>query len=383
MRTYGWLIAAVLLAVILKAILLAANTVPFNSDEAVVALMARHILRGARPVFFYGQSYMGSLDAWLAAAAFKILGEGVLPVRLVQVGLYIGYLLSLWLLARSLFTDRLPATLAVFLGAVPVVLVTTYTTASLGGYGETLVFGNLILWLGYEIAYGKRQESYWAWLVFGLVAGLAFWTLALSLVYLLPVGIIIVRPALVEELGLSLGDRNQALLYGFGFGALGTAQAIGVALVRYGRLRFPPLWAYPGAILNALGTALVDEVAFRGVILGLLLLVGVDPVPAIITQALAYALATRLGAPGRDRYWLALALVMGLCLGWLTVETGSIGAAFLGHAITRIAMFVCTGHAGQLAPRGREVEDSWEFRRPPLGWHPVGGTGEEPPAPGR
>jgi 4-amino-4-deoxy-L-arabinose transferase-like glycosyltransferase len=193
MRTYGWLVAAVLLAAMLKAILLAANAVPFNSDEAVVALMARHILQGERPIFFYGQSYMGSLDAWLAAAAFKILGEGVLPVRLVQVELYLGYLLSLWLLARSLFTDRLPAVLAVFLGAVPVVLVTTYTTASLGGYGETLVFGNLILWLGYQLAYGEWEGSYWAWLVFGLVAGLAFWTLAMSLVYLLPVGILIVR----------------------------------------------------------------------------------------------------------------------------------------------------------------------------------------------
>jgi membrane protease YdiL (CAAX protease family) len=199
----------------------------------------------------------------------------------------------------------------------------------------------------------------------------------------LALGIIIVRPALVEELGLALGDRTQALLYGFGFGALGTAQAIAVALFRYGRLRFPPAWAYPGAILNGLGTALVDEVAFRGVILGLLLLLGVNPALVIITQALIYALATRLGAPGRDRYWLVLALVMGLCLGWLTVETGSIGAAFLAHAITRIAMFVCTGHAGQLAPRGREVEDTWEFHRPPPGWHPVGGSGEDPPAPGR
>jgi hypothetical protein len=37
--------------------------VPLNSDEAVVGLMARHILDGKRPVFYYGQAYMGSLDA--------------------------------------------------------------------------------------------------------------------------------------------------------------------------------------------------------------------------------------------------------------------------------------------------------------------------------
>ena len=47
--------------------------------------MARHILLGARPAFFYGQAYMGSLDAFLAAAAFAIFGQqawvGVACVR--------------------------------------------------------------------------------------------------------------------------------------------------------------------------------------------------------------------------------------------------------------------------------------------------------------
>jgi hypothetical protein len=36
---------------------------PFNSDEAIVGLMARHMLQGERPLFFYGQAYLGSLDA--------------------------------------------------------------------------------------------------------------------------------------------------------------------------------------------------------------------------------------------------------------------------------------------------------------------------------
>ena len=58
------------------------------------------------------------------------------------------------------------------------------------------------------------------------------------------------------------------------------------------------------------------------------------------------------GAPGRDRYMLVLSLVIGLVGGWLTLATGGIGAAFLGHAVTRFAVFLCTGHAGQVAPRG-------------------------------
>jgi predicted membrane-bound mannosyltransferase len=91
----------VLLALALKGALLAADAVPFNSDEAVVGLMARHILlKGERPVFYYGQAYMGSLDAWLIAGAFALLGISTLTMRLVQVLLFIGLLVSYWLLAR-------------------------------------------------------------------------------------------------------------------------------------------------------------------------------------------------------------------------------------------------------------------------------------------
>src|SRR5438128_2438006 len=75
---------------LLKAVALAAGAVSFNSDEAIVALMARHILQGERPIFFYGQAYMGSLDAWLVAGSFSLFGQTILAIRLVQIALYLG-----------------------------------------------------------------------------------------------------------------------------------------------------------------------------------------------------------------------------------------------------------------------------------------------------
>lgn len=183
--------------------------------------------------------------------------------------------------------------------------------------------------------------------------------------------LLLVHPDPAGQLGISLGDRAEALLFGFGFGLAGTLQAAGYAMYRYGRIRFPPAWTYPGAVLNALGTAFIDEVTFRGAVLGFLLLMGINPVTSIVAQAFLYTLATRTGAPGRGRYMFVLTLVGGLVLGWMTVTTGAVGAAFLAHAITRIAVFVCTGHAGQPALRGQEIEETWEFRRPPPGWRPL------------
>src|SRR5215210_7342770 len=181
-------------------------------------------------------------------------------------------------------------------------------------------------------------------------------------------GIVVVHPSPVNDFALSSGDRNLSLAYGVLYAAVGTAIALGVALYRYRRLRFPDVWSYPGALLNSVVTAIVDEVAFRGAILGLLLLSPLEPTVANVIQAILYALATRLGAPGRNRWMLLMVILFGLAGGWVTAVTGGIAAAFLGNAATRFSVFLTTGHAGQFLPRGREVEEIEEKRRPPKGW---------------
>jgi hypothetical protein len=188
----------------------------------------------------------------------------------------------------------------------------------------------------------------------------------------LVVGIFLVHPAPQQDFALSAGDRAKSFTFGFLYAAVGTAIALGIAFWRYRRLRFPDVWSYPGALLNAVVTALVDEVAFRGVILGLLILTGLEPTAANAIQAILYALATRLGAPGRNRWMLVMAILVGLAGGWVTAVTGGIAAAFVGHAATRFSVFLSTGHAGQFLPRGREVEEIEEKRRPPKGWRVIG-----------
>jgi membrane protease YdiL (CAAX protease family) len=186
-----------------------------------------------------------------------------------------------------------------------------------------------------------------------------------------------VHPDPTHGLLLGLGnDRVVVLVVGLLFGAVGLAQAAALAWFRYRRFRLPSPREYPGAILNSVGTAIVDEAAFRGVILGLLLAVGVPPTTAIIAQALVYVLATRVGAE-RLGYTLLFTLALGLAAGWVTVATGGIGAAVIGDAATRLAVFALTGHAAILAPRGQEVEEIERIRLPPPGWQVIGGDDEE------
>ncbi len=187
--------AAVLVAAGLRLGLAGSGVVPFNSDEAVVGLMARHILQGERPVFFYGQAYLGSLDAGLVAGAFALFGESAAAIRLVQVALFAGTVASTYLLGLRIYRSRWIAGAAALLLAVPPVLFTLYSTASLGGYGEVLLLGNLCLLLALFLlpqASAARGAAGWrvvGWFGLGLLGGLGFWSFPLILVYLVPIGV--------------------------------------------------------------------------------------------------------------------------------------------------------------------------------------------------
>jgi 4-amino-4-deoxy-L-arabinose transferase-like glycosyltransferase len=189
--------AVCLLALVWRALLLWSGAATFHSDEAIVGLMARHITQGLPiPTFFYGQSYMGSLDSLLVSLVFRVAGEGVLGIRLVQMALYLGVLITAMLLASRLFADRRVTMGVGLLLAVGSPLFTLYTTISLGGYGEVLLLGNLLLLLGWELR--QQPDSWWRWGAAGALLGMGWWTNALIVVYVLPVGLFLL-PVIVRR----------------------------------------------------------------------------------------------------------------------------------------------------------------------------------------
>ena len=198
------------LAVGFKAVLLMQEAFPFNADEAVVALMARHILAGELPVFFYGQAYMGSLDALLVAAAFRLLGESIEGIRLIQALLYGATVATTIVLAWRIHRDLWLAAAVGLLLAIPSVNTTLYTTVSLGGYGEALLIGSLLMLLSWEAWLSPRR---WApFLVWGLLAGVGIWVFGLVLVFVVPTAVL---------MGLALRSAGRATAAQRGLIALG------------------------------------------------------------------------------------------------------------------------------------------------------------------
>ena len=177
----------------------------------------------------------------------------------------------------------------------------------------------------------------------------------------------------ITELRLQMGnDLLETLLAGLALGAVGMVLAFGYAWWRNGELRLPPGHRYPAGLLNSVGTAFIDEAAFRGILLGVLIAADIPAELAVIGQAVVYGLATRLAGRGRPLGMLGLSLVMALLGGLVTLHTGGIGAAFLAHALTRFAIFAATGHAGQLRQPADEEEPNDDMAElTPTGWEVI------------
>src|SRR5262245_31707648 len=75
-----------LCALVPRLILLLVTDFNIDSDEAIVGLMAKHFAEG-RPwtVFYYGQDYMGSLEAMVAAGVFSVFGPSNAALKCVPL----------------------------------------------------------------------------------------------------------------------------------------------------------------------------------------------------------------------------------------------------------------------------------------------------------
>ena len=192
------IIIVLVIASLVKVLVSPVTVMPFNADEAIVALMARHINLGSLPVFFYGQVYMGSLDALIVSLGFRIFGQAVWVIRLIQSLLYLGTIITVMQIAVRILKSSRAAFIAGLFMAVPPINVTLYSTVSLGGYGEMLLIGNLLILSGLTII--ERMQSsdnidrrdYLGLALWGLGAGFGFWVFGLTLIYILPLSLFFV-----------------------------------------------------------------------------------------------------------------------------------------------------------------------------------------------
>ncbi|GAB4432205.1 MAG: hypothetical protein Kow0031_13570 [Anaerolineae bacterium] len=213
----GWqkllaVVAPFLTTLALRLYLLPTTRTPFDSDEALFLLIARHILRGERPLFFYGENYGGTLDSYITAIFFGLFGDSIALARLVQAGLYLLGMLFTYLLARRLLPgSRFGPLAALWLLAVPPLLLTNWTHPAVR-YAVVFTLGSLILYLGHRLLQ-EDANRLGVWLLFGAVCGLAFWTFGILATYMLPVFLLLLRNFKARRLPLVIAAAVMFFLF--------------------------------------------------------------------------------------------------------------------------------------------------------------------------
>ena len=181
--------------VALRLVLVLLGVPPSNSDEATMGLAALHIGRGDdHPVWFYGQAYMGTAEAYLAAPLVRLFGTQVPVLRLVALLFFGAFLLLAYRLTVALFTPGL-GVLTVALLSLGADRVLKNELIVAGGYPEILPAAGLLMLLAVRLAATpphRRALRLWTFGGWGLAAGLCVWTDWLVLPYVGVAGLLLV-----------------------------------------------------------------------------------------------------------------------------------------------------------------------------------------------
>ena len=152
-------VGACVLVLLRSAVFVCYEHAHFDSDQAVLGLMARDIVTGdGFPLFYYGQQYLLAIEAWLAAPFVLLLGASVLAIKLPLVILN---LILVAILVVRLIDDEALSPMAAFTASLFIALPPPITASRLveagGGQIEPFVWV-MVLWL-------LRGRAFW----FGVV----------------------------------------------------------------------------------------------------------------------------------------------------------------------------------------------------------------------
>ena len=159
----------------------------FDSDEAIEGLMARHVLHGELPIFYWGQGYKGVPEVYLAAAVFAIAGSSVVALKSVTL-----FLFALWVGLNFILLDELFTRRTAFLGSLlliagPPALVFWSLSAN-AEFILTMLSGTLLLLLFQQ---WEKSHSAKIAILLSFTLGVAWWIHQLIIYYVLPVALIL------------------------------------------------------------------------------------------------------------------------------------------------------------------------------------------------
>jgi 4-amino-4-deoxy-L-arabinose transferase-like glycosyltransferase len=174
---------------------LLSGKIAFDSDEAVEGLMARHVLHGEFPAFFWGQAFKGVPEVYAAAGVFAVAGPSVMALKSVTLAFFAAYVAVNFVLLDAIADRWLAVAASLLLIAAPPALVFWSLDAS-AEYILLMLLGTVFLLLCARLearrAEGEGQREEWLLAAIAFVIGVALWVQQLFVFYLVPAAVVFV-----------------------------------------------------------------------------------------------------------------------------------------------------------------------------------------------
>jgi len=160
-----------------------------HSDDAIPALMGKHIAEGKLPpVYFYGQLYLGSLSAHFYGLMFTLFGYSFLVAKISALLFYLVFLVLQFLFLQEIFSYRF-AVLSTLFYCLPIGLLVMISTDCSRADPLVLLLGFSLIYLAYQIYFRARENLL---PLFGFLSGIAFWTHQILICYMLTALVLVV-----------------------------------------------------------------------------------------------------------------------------------------------------------------------------------------------
>lgn len=311
-----------------------------HSDEAIVGLMAQDIAEGrSLPIYFYGQRYMGSLEAFIIAAISPLFEN---PIHALRTGpaLFLAAMVAVQYLMLTRWFGRLGALAGVSVLICSSPMFMQWSISARGAYIEILLWGSLLLWTYTEWFVASRpieqRRGHIRKAAFGALVGSGLWLNPAVMLFIVP----IVVHALLNR---PLGELAESPLTSRHYDRLTTA---------LGRVSLPSVAMAAVLALNLTWAVWIADHKVQSRVL-----LGVLPKPLALTALVAATLAVAMYLKRRTRLFETAR------------ELASRNAALVVGAVIGASPAVL--YAVMTALGGRELDPSL-----PLGFRPIWMVGE-------
>jgi len=187
-KVFLTLLIIIIVAVAFRIPFLAYSSGMVSSDDAIPALMSKHIADGKLPpIYYYGQFYMGSLSQHFFALMFAIFGYSVFLFKFSTLLFYLGFITVQFFFIKDLFSFSFSLVVSLFY-CLPSGRLIYVSFDNTGAYSLVLLLGSVIIYTSYLISYKNRENLI---PLLGFTMGISFWAHQITVCFILTAFIIL------------------------------------------------------------------------------------------------------------------------------------------------------------------------------------------------